>query len=148
MRIRQSQTWIPLAAINITPLIDVLIVILVLFIVLAPARSHVLSADVQTPVPFGELSPPMNRVHVTADDQILWNGTAVSEGDLRTIAAHAARISPEPELRLSADPLAGYAAALRVTNLLRRSGASQVRIDHLAIEPFRSAPSEANPLRP
>lgn len=138
MHIRQSQTWTPLAAINITPLIDVLIVMLVLFIVIAPARTHVLSADVQTPVPFGNLSPPMNRVHVTADDRILWNGTAVSEVELRTIAAHAAGTSPEPELRLSADPQADYAARCALPICCggvapRKCGSTTSRLTHSCV---------------
>src|SRR4028119_1481344 len=76
----------PMMDINTTPLIDVMLVLLIMFIITIPIQTHAVKLDLpqnsqdQTPPP---VDPVKNKVVVTAAGQILWNGTTVNQQQLR-----------------------------------------------------------------
>src|SRR3982751_2834401 len=76
----------PMMDINTTPLIDVMLVLLIMFIITIPIQTHAVKLDLpvnQPNQPPPPIDPVKNIVVVTADSKILWNGTPVSQPQLR-----------------------------------------------------------------
>jgi len=93
---------------NTTPLIDVMLVLLVMFIVTIPIQTHAVKLDIPPRDVRAEVSPVRNTVVITASDAILWNGRPVSLRTLRNNLAASQQLRPLPELHLRPDPAARY----------------------------------------
>jgi len=119
----------PVCEVNTTPLIDVMLVLLIMFIVTVPVMTHAVKLDLPVPEPFPKPNhAPVVDLEVDFDGTIVWDGTvvpnmAVLESYLRSTAAKI----PQPEIHLRPDARAKYdtvavvlAAAQR--NRLRRIG--------------------------
>ena len=125
-----------LSEINTTPLIDVLLVLLVMFIITIPLQTHAVKLDLprdcrDCPVP----DPIRNKVVITGDGAILWNGTAVSQQALAQTLALTSRMSPEPELHLQPEASARYEL---VDQVLAMTKAAQVeRMGFVGNEKYR-----------
>ncbi|ANY19131.1 Biopolymer transport protein ExbD [Tsuneonella dongtanensis] len=119
----------PMMEMNTTPLIDVMLVLLIMFIITIPVATH--SVDIDLPVPNNEPPPPdmidpiKNKIVLTPDNQILWNGTPINDGELvRNLEATKA-IQPEPELQFEPDQQASYDLSIRVLNVIKGSGVTK-----------------------
>src|SRR5215218_3081134 len=101
----------PMMDINTTPLIDVMLVLLIMFIITIPVQSHAVKLDLPINQP-NQLPPPVdpikNRLVVTAQGQPLWNGTPVSLVQLRQYLDISQQMNPIPELHLQPEPEAPY----------------------------------------
>ena len=101
----------PMLDINVTPLIDVMLVLLIMFIITIPIQTHAVKLDLpvnqpnQTPPP---IDPVKNLVVVNAQDQILWNGSPVTMDQLRQYLDTTQQMNPIPELHLQPDATARY----------------------------------------
>ena len=101
----------PMMEINTTPLIDVMLVLLIMFIITIPIQTHAVKLDLPqnqdnpTPPP---VEPIKNKVVVTVGGAILWNGTPVSLMQLRQYLDISQQMSPVPELHLQPEPNARY----------------------------------------
>ncbi len=101
----------PIMDINTTPLIDVLLVLLIMFIITIPIQTHAVKLDLpqnqpnQTPPP---VDPIKNKVVITQAGAILWNGTPVSLLQLRQYLDVSQQMNPVPELHLQPEPEARY----------------------------------------
>src|SRR5215218_11118486 len=76
----------PMMDINMTPLIDVMLVLLIMFIITIPIQTHAVKLDLpvdQPNTPPPPIDPIKNKVVITANGQILWNGAAVNPQQLR-----------------------------------------------------------------
>lgn len=102
----------PLADINVTPLVDVMLVLLIIFIVTAPMVSLPIPVNLPQPttgVPPTSPPPPI-ELRMDASNQVSWNGQAVAVSAVQqrmqdTAQANAGNL---PELRIAADPNAEY----------------------------------------
>jgi biopolymer transport protein ExbD len=119
----------PMMEMNTTPLIDVMLVLLIMFIITIPVATH--SVDIDLPVPDNNPPPPdmidpiKNKIVLTPENQILWNGTAINDGELvRNLEATKA-INPEPELQFEPDQQASYDLSIRVLNVIKGSGVTK-----------------------
>jgi biopolymer transport protein ExbD len=119
----------PMMEMNTTPLIDVMLVLLIMFIITIPVATH--SVDIDLPVPNNEPPPPdmidpiKNKIVLTPENQILWNGTPINDGELvRNLEATKA-INPEPELQFEPDQQASYDLSIRVLNVIKGSGVTK-----------------------
>ena len=101
----------PMMDINTTPLIDVMLVLLIMFIITIPIQTHAVKLDL--PVNEENLQPPpidpiKNVVYIMPNDAILWNGTPVDRVRLRQYLDLTLGMDPVPELHLQPDPNARY----------------------------------------
>ena len=101
----------PMMDMNVVPLIDVLLVLLIMFIITIPVQSHAVKLDLpvqqpnQTPPP---IDPVKNKVVVSAQGQVLWNGSPVTLAQLRSYLDVTQQMNPIPELHMQPDSTARY----------------------------------------
>jgi biopolymer transport protein ExbD len=100
----------PMLDINTTPLIDVMLVLLIMFIITIPVQTHAVKLDLpvnqNTPPP--PIQPLKNTVGVTAQGEVTWNGNPISKDQLRQYLEVTQQMNPIPELHLQPDATAKY----------------------------------------
>ena len=113
----------PMMEINTTPLIDVMLVLLIMIIMTIPIQTHAVKLDLpqsqnNTPPP---IDPVKNKVVVTPQGQVLWNGTPVDLTTLRQYLDLTTTMHPVPELHLQPDPQARYELVDEVLAVAKRA---------------------------
>ncbi|MFL6858737.1 MAG: ExbD/TolR family protein [Allosphingosinicella sp.] len=114
----------PMMDINTTPLIDVMLVLLIMFIITIPIQTHAVKLDLpqdqqnQQPPP---IDPVKNKVVITPAGQVLWNGTPVDLITLRQYLDLTQQMNPIPELHLQPDPYARYVLVDEVLAVTKRA---------------------------
>jgi biopolymer transport protein ExbD len=101
----------PMMDINTTPLIDVMLVLLIMFIITIPIQTHAVKLDLpvnQPNQPPPPIEPQKNVVGITAQGQITWNGSPISKSQLRQYLDVTQQMDPIPELHLQPDATARY----------------------------------------
>ena len=114
----------PMLDVNVTPLIDVMLVLLIMLIITIPIQTHAVKLDLpvqQTDQPPPPIDPIKNKVVVTADGKILWNGNPVSQQQLRAYLDQTQQMSPVPELHLQPDATARYVLVDEVLAVTKRA---------------------------
>jgi biopolymer transport protein ExbD len=114
----------PMMDINMTPLIDVMLVLLIMFIITIPIQTHAVKLDLpvdQPNQPPPPIDPVKNKVVITAAGQILWNGNPVSQEQLRQYLELSQQIQPIPELHLQPEPDAKYILVDEVLAITKRA---------------------------
>ena len=131
----------PLAEINMVPLIDVMLVLLIIFMVTAPLLTHAVKVDLpKAASAMSEARPEHIELSIDRDGQVFWNGQSVDATDLEArLSEAAAKIAPEtgnaPELRLRADRQTPYEKVAQVMSAASRHGLTRLG--------FVTDPSEA-----
>jgi len=109
--------------INTTPLIDVLLVLLIMFVITIPLQTHAVKLDLPgTPPETVRPDRTKNKVVVTRAGNVLWNGQPVSNDGLRQNLALTQQMNPVPELHLEPEAEARYEAVDQVLAMTRREG--------------------------
>ena len=101
----------PMLDINVTPLIDVMLVLLIMLIITIPPQTHAVKLDLpvnQPNQPPPPIQPLKNTVGITAAGAITWNGTPITEEQLRQYLEVTQQMNPIPELHLQPDATARY----------------------------------------
>jgi len=114
----------PMMDINMTPLIDVMLVLLIMFIITIPIQTHAVKLDLpvdQPNSPPPPIDPVKNKVVITAAGQILWNGSPVTQEQLRQYLELSQQIQPIPELHLQPEPDAKYILVDEVLAITKRA---------------------------
>ena len=113
----------PIMDMNTTPLIDVMLVLLIMFIVTIPIQTHAVKLDL--PVSNDSNPPPIdpvkNKIVVTPQGQTLWNGQPVDDATLTTYLNLSQQANPIPELHLQPDPQARYERVDQVLALTKQA---------------------------
>ena len=114
----------PLADVNTTPLIDVMLVLLTMIMLSIPLSTHSLDYDLPSTVspPPVTFDPVRNRLTIDASDRVSWNGTTVTNPQLAAILKADTALKPEPVLEFAPDPGASYDASAAVLRLVKASG--------------------------
>jgi biopolymer transport protein ExbD len=119
----------PMLDINVTPLIDVMLVLLIMLIMTIPPQTHAVKLDLpvnqpnQAPPP---IDPIKNTLGINAQDQILWNGTPVSLQQLRQYLDATQQMNPIPELHLQPDATARYEVVDEVLAVTKKAHVSKM----------------------
>ena len=114
----------PMMDINMTPLIDVMLVLLIMFIITIPIQTHAVKLDLpvdQPNSPPPPIDPVKNKVVITAGGEILWNGTPVDQQQLRQYLELSQQIQPIPELHLQPEANARYELVDEVLAITKRA---------------------------
>jgi biopolymer transport protein ExbD len=113
----------PMMDINTTPLIDVMLVLLIMFIITIPIQTHAVKLDLpqNTNAPQPPIDPVKNKVVVTAQGQVLWNGGPVSMEQLRQYLDTTQQMNPVPELHLQPEATARYELVDEVLAVTKRA---------------------------
>ena len=114
----------PMVDMNITPLIDVLLVLIIMLIITIPPQTHAVKLDLpvndqRNPPP--PIQPLKNTVGVTADNQITWNGTPITPEQLRQYLEVTQQMNPVPELHLQPDATARYELVDQVLAITKKA---------------------------
>jgi len=91
----------PMLDVNVTPLIDVMLVLLIMFIITIPIQTHAVKLDLpvnQQNQPPPPIDPVKNVLSINAGDQVLWNGSPVTMTQLRSYLDTTQQMNPIPEL--------------------------------------------------
>ena len=101
----------PMMDINTTPLIDVMLVLLIMFIITIPPQTHAVKLDLpqdQSNQPPPPVDPVKNKIVITQAGAVLWNGAPVNLTQLRQYLDVTQQMDPIPELHLQPEPEARY----------------------------------------
>ena len=114
----------PMMEMNTTPLIDVMLVLLIMFIITIPVATHSVNVNLPQATPPTNtpiVDPVKNKLVLTATNQILWNGSQISDGNLVSLLQATKAMNPEPELQFQPEPYASYEVANRLLKIITDS---------------------------
>ena len=114
----------PMMEMNMTPLIDVLLVLLIMFIITIPVQSHAVKLDLPINDP-SNVPPPVdpikNRLSITSGGVVTWNGSPVNLQQLRQYLEISQQMNPIPELHLQPEADAPYGLVDEVLAVTKRA---------------------------
>ena len=117
----------PMADMNVVPLVDVMLVLLVIFIVTAPLLTHAVKVDLPKASSSPNLTKPDNvQVAIDSAGQVYWNGEVVAAAALSERLRAAASVSPQPELHLRAERSTPYEKVAEVMSAAAREGLTRI----------------------
>jgi biopolymer transport protein ExbD len=117
----------PMAEINIIPLIDVMLVLLVIFIITAPLLTHAVKVDLPRAASQPNLTKPENvQLAIDAAGTVYWNGAAVDEAGWRARMRTAAALTPPPEVHVRADGAVAYRRVAQILSDAARAGLARI----------------------
>lgn len=113
--------------INMTPLVDVMLVLLIVFMVTIPVIRHAVKIDLPHASSQKEETKPVQvNVSIDADGNVMWNDQKISADALRAKIAQAAQTSPQPELHLNADRKVAYEKVAQVMSAAQAGGLTKI----------------------
>jgi biopolymer transport protein ExbD len=115
------------AEINMVPLIDVMLVLLVIFIITAPLMTHAVKVDLpQASSQPNEVKPETINLSIKADGSVFWNAEAVDAAAWQARMGAAAQQMPQPEIHLRADGDLAYRNVAQIMADAARAGLSKL----------------------
>ncbi|MFZ5557350.1 MAG: ExbD/TolR family protein [Pseudomonadota bacterium] len=117
----------PMSEINMIPLIDVMLVLLIIFIITAPLLTHAVKIDLPKASSEVNLTQPENvQLGIRESGEIFWNGEQLTLAALENRLRDAAATTPQPELHIHADRLTPYERVAEVMSLAAKSGLARI----------------------
>ncbi len=123
----QSSHTSPMSEINTTPLVDVMLVLLVIFIITAPLLTHAVKIDL--PKASSQLlpdKPEVITVSIDAAGKMYWNDVPMASGELKQKLGQIAMQEPQPELNIRADKETRYQVLAEVMADVQNVGVSKL----------------------
>ena len=123
----RGATQAPMAEINMIPLIDVMLVLLVIFIITAPLLTHAVKVDLPNAASQANLTRPEHiSLSIDAAGSLFWNGETLEQSALRAKLDAAAAQKPQPELHLRADRATPYQVLAEVMADAANAGLARI----------------------
>jgi len=118
----------PMMEMNTTPLIDVMLVLLIMFIITIPIQTHAVKIDLpqSTPPTNTTIDPVKNKVAIDPAGVITWNGSAIDLLTLRQYLQQSLRLPVEPELQFQPDAQTRYVVVDQVLAEIKRAGVTKL----------------------
>ena len=116
-----------MAEINMIPLIDVMLVLLVIFIITAPLLTH--AVKVELPQASSTPNPPKPttiNLSIQADGSVFWNTEAVNAAAWQAHMGAAAQQTPQPEIHIRADGDLAYKHVIRIMSDAAKVGLTKI----------------------
>jgi biopolymer transport protein ExbD len=123
-----SDDGTPMMEMNTTPLIDVMLVLLIMFIITIPVATHAVSIDLPQATPPDQtqvIDPIKNKRVLTQTNEILWNGAPTTQGQLVSLLAETRTLPVEPELQFEPEEYASYNIANLLLKIIKQSGVTK-----------------------
>ena len=121
--------------INTTPLIDVMLVLLIMFIITIPVMTHAVKLDMPRPTnaPPPPVQPEVIDIEIDFDGTVLWNGTVVDNLDkLEVFFRQESQKDPQPELHMRPDKRAKYDVVAKVLASAQRNRMKKIGFVNVA----------------
>ena len=113
----------PISDMNIVPMVDVMLVLLVIFIITAPLLTHAVKVDLPKASSAPNITKPEHiQFGIRKDGSLFWNGEIVSLASLPERFAAEAKKEPQPELHIRADRQTYYELVAQVMSSATRAG--------------------------
>lgn len=113
----------PMAEINVVPLVDVMLVLLVIFIITAPLLTHSVKIDLPKASSTPNITQPEHiEFGIRESGTLYWNGAPVSRQELSARFTTEARKQPQPELHIRADRRVHYETVTQVMSAAAKAG--------------------------
>jgi len=125
--IQDSGRQTPMAEINVVPLVDVMLVLLIIFIITAPLLTHSVKID----LPKAENTPNITQpehveLAIRTDGSLFWNGEPVTLEQLAPRFGATVAKAPKTELHIRADKLAHYEHIARIMSIAAKAGMARI----------------------
>lgn len=117
-----KDNYAPIVQINTTPLVDVMLVLLIMFIIIIPVAQHKVALDLPPPSPRVDQPPPVHRLDIDANGGLYWDGTPLAPAALAPRLAGLANDPAHPMLALNADGETRYERVDQIFAQVRRAG--------------------------
>jgi len=117
----------PMSEINTTPMVDVMLVLLIIFMITAPLMTQ--SINVNLPAAEGSPTtekPEIINLQISAEGSLDWNQSNITEATLKQNLQEAAKQNPQPEIHLFADEAVRYEHVARVMAQARDAGVTKL----------------------
>lgn len=113
--------------INTTPLVDVMLVLLIIFIMTIPVMNHAVKLDLPRAANQpNEVKPETVNVSIDAAGQVYWNNEVLDESQLASRIADASKVTPQPELHLRAERTTPYEKVAQVMAAAQSGGLTKM----------------------
>ncbi|HMM67902.1 MAG TPA: biopolymer transporter ExbD [Dokdonella sp.] len=124
----------PMAEINVTPLVDVMLVLLIIFMITAPLMTHKIRIDLPQANPNTQETTPPDPIDlaVKASGDLYWNDELITEAMLAAQLRVAAQKNPQPELQIRAEKTTEY--QLIATVMANAKSAGMVKIGFITAQ--------------
>ena len=124
---RTDHRQAPMSDINVVPLVDVMLVLLVIFIITAPLLTNAVKIDLPKAASSPNITQPDHiEFGIRVGGVLFWNGEPISMADVPARFALEARKQPQPELHIRADPQAQYDPVAQVMSAAARAGLKRI----------------------
>ena len=116
-----------MSEINMTPLVDVMLVLLIIFIITVPVMQHAVNIDLPRASSEREQTTPETiLLAIAADGSYHWNGQRVADADLPAMLTAEAARQPQPDLHIRGDRAVRYERVAQAMSLARQSGVRKI----------------------
>lgn len=117
----------PMAEINVTPMVDVMLVLLVIFIIAAPLFTHAVKLELpQAQSKANQEKPNTITLAIDGEGKLFWNNEQLERSELEARLLKAAQVQPAPDLQLRADKATRYEVIAQVMSLAQASGVARM----------------------
>jgi biopolymer transport protein ExbD len=125
--LEKRQTAAPMAEINMTPLIDVMLVLLVIFIITAPLFTHAIRLDLpKVAAAPARQTPQTISLSIDAAGKIYWNGNVLTLDQMRARFVAAGKEAQQPEIELRAERSTRYEVIAQVMGAAQQAGLERI----------------------